>query len=219
MNILSQATPLFGSRMYLLREVGRAIVVDPYGGPEGLAFLGTHVESLDYAILTHEHYDHISGSNRVRELYGCPVVCSRACADRVGDPRTNMSRYWESLCQLRGCPADLPPDLSMDYRASADLTFEGQWEFGWQGHRLLLRQTPGHSPGSLCVLVDGGILFSGDSLTGEFPTTLRFPGGSRRVFREETLPWLRSLPGSVMVYPGHFEPFQLGSYRFWESSM
>lgn len=219
MEIRRLTTPMLGANTYLLSEAGRALVVDPHAGEEGRCFLRQHAATLDYAILTHEHYDHVSGSNWVRETYGCPVVCSRACADRLGDPRTNMSHYWESLCQLHGCEADVAPGLSRDYRGVADLTFEGQWELEWQGHRLLLKETPGHSPGSICLLVDGHILFSGDSLTGEHPTVLRFPGGSRRGYREQTLPWLLSLPDSVVVHPGHFEPFQLGSYRLWEQTL
>lgn len=219
MDIQRLATPLLGANMFLLSEGDRAVVIDPCAGEEGRTFLRDHAVIVDFAVLTHEHYDHISGSNWLRQTYGCPVICSRACADRIGDPRTNMSRYWESLCQLHGREADVPSGLSGDYRGVADLTFEGPWELEWQGHLLLLKETPGHSPGSICVLVDGHILFSGDSLTGECPTILRFPGGNKSAFRARTVPWLRSLPESVMVHPGHFESFRLGSYRFWERSL
>ena len=62
--------------------------------------------------------------------------------------------------------------------------------------------TPGHSAGSCCILIDD-MLFSGDTILENINVT-GFPGGSRKKYREVTVPILKHiLPGVRCVYPGH----------------
>ena len=79
----------------------------------------------------------------------------------------------------------------------------------WQGHKLFMKETPGHSKGSICILVDDKYLFSGDTIFREFPTATRMPGGSTRAYKTITEPWLESLPQDIVVYPGHTDSFVL----------
>jgi glyoxylase-like metal-dependent hydrolase (beta-lactamase superfamily II) len=70
--------------------------------------------------------------------------------------------------------------------------------------RLSTIHTPGHTPGSMCFLLDGSpILFSGDTL---------FPGGPGNTFGSDTAfdqiieqidRRLLTLPGDTIVLPGH----------------
>ena len=74
MRVLQFATPLLASNMYLLAEKGRGIIIDPYGG--FMPQITGECSGIDCILLTHEHYDHISGTNALRERYGCPVISS-----------------------------------------------------------------------------------------------------------------------------------------------
>jgi len=68
--------------------------------------------------------------------------------------------------------------------------------------RLAFLLTPGHTPGSLCVLANEKYLFTGDTLfIGDCGRT-DLPGGSNAdMFR--SMQRLKSLPDSLTVYPGH----------------
>lgn len=212
MKVLRFITPLLSSNMYLLTENSHGILIDPYDGfTSGIA---GECKVIDSILLTHEHYDHISGANAFREQYGCPVVCSEICGQRIQDPTHNFSRYYEAYATVqtgKPVPEDLPP--VEEYFAHADETFSGQRVLSWQGHELILTETPGHSPGSICILLDGNLLFSGDTLLqGEVAVT-RFPGGSRRQYEQAALPYLRGLPDETLVYPGHYGAFRLGEHK------
>ena len=63
--------------------------------------------------------------------------------------------------------------------------------------------TPGHSPGSVCYLCrSAGILFSGDTLFADNIGRCDLWGGSYSVMRQ-SLKMLRTLDGSLTIYPGH----------------
>ncbi len=62
--------------------------------------------------------------------------------------------------------------------------------------------TPGHTPGSICLLVDGKDLFTGDTLFIDDCGRCDLPGGSLEdMFR--SMRRIRSLPDGIMVRPGH----------------
>jgi len=63
--------------------------------------------------------------------------------------------------------------------------------------------TPGHTPDSICLLVDKEKLFTGDTLfVGECGRT-DLPGGNAKNLYESLFNKLLSLEDSVEVYPGH----------------
>jgi len=62
--------------------------------------------------------------------------------------------------------------------------------------------TPGHTPGSVCLIVDDKALITGDTLfIGDCGRT-DFPGGSDELMFQ-TLQRLKALPDELIVYPGH----------------
>ena len=70
--------------------------------------------------------------------------------------------------------------------------------------RVVLRfiQTPGHTPGGLCIIVDAKYLLTGDTLfIGDCGRT-DLPGGSNREMLHSMLK-LKSLDDGLIVFPGH----------------
>lgn len=194
---------VLSSNMYVVVEGDRAIVIDPSDDVEPAE--GLHVECI---LLTHEHYDHISGVNLWKEETNAPVVCSSACAASIRDPKKNLARYFSVFCELQTwVKADTIPEYDPGYRCEADETFTDRKEFGWLGHRWLLFELPGHSPGSIGILLDGTALFSGDSLIKDCKTNFGAPGGSRKQWETTSVPRLKNLSKDIRVYPGHFGDF------------
>jgi len=62
--------------------------------------------------------------------------------------------------------------------------------------------TPGHSPGSVCFLVEN-CLFSGDTLFVDACGRVDMPGGDPRKMWWSLNHTLRSLDDSILIYPGH----------------
>jgi glyoxylase-like metal-dependent hydrolase (beta-lactamase superfamily II) len=83
--------------------------------------------------------------------------------------------------------------------------------------RLRLRTilTPGHTPGSMCFLVQGSpVLFSGDTLFPGGPGATKFPGGDfPTIIRSIDDLLFRPLPAETIVLPGHGAETTIGEER------
>ena len=198
-------SPFLKSNMYIVREGGHAIVLDPFQNTDPAEGL-----EIDKIILTHEHYDHISGVNLWKEKTHAPVLCSAACAENIKNPTKNLARIFEIFCELQTwVRIETPPEYEPGYTCSADEIFTDEFSFGWAGHQWELFEIPGHSRGSIGVMLDGSCFFSGDSLLENDVTETRLPGGSTRQWYETGRPRLEKLPSGIRVYPGHFKSFYI----------
>ncbi len=202
MEIKAYSSDLLSSNMYVISENGHAVVIDPFRDTdrgEGLI--------IDLMMVTHEHYDHISGVNAWKEAYCAPLLCSEACAANLGDTVKNQSRHFDVFCELQSwIKQDAPVDTEPDYKCKADMTFKDKTEFEWQGHLFRLFEMHGHSQGSIGIYLDD-LFFSGDSLLEGKDTELRLPGGSRKQWKELGEPRIKAVPPGTVIYPGHFDSF------------
>lgn len=197
--------PVIDSSMYLIAAGSACLIVDPCISKEAEALLRELGIQESLILLTHEHYDHISGVNRLRELLPCRVVCSRSCGERIKDPRKNTAAYFAALIaqRLEAEQAVLQEYLDVEYACRADETYSGETEIKWKDLTLRMRETPGHSPGSQIIEIGKHWYFTGDTLIPGLDVITRLPGGSRKDFETVTRPYLRTIaPGSVL-FPGH----------------
>ena len=148
--------------------VGRtALLVDCGSGlaPEALdrALLGCGVEvpALTGVLATHGHLDHVGDGQRLRGL-GLPVLVHDGDAEavRTGDPELTCAQ------SLYGVPFPAFEPQPVEDGDTIDL---GEV-------RVEVLHTPGHTPGSLCVVVETAgrrVLLAGDTLWGGFSSAIR----------------------------------------------
>ncbi|MDY7103636.1 MAG: MBL fold metallo-hydrolase [Actinomycetota bacterium] len=81
--------------------------------------------------------------------------------------------------------------------------------------RLKTIHTPGHTPGSMCFLLEGSpVLFSGDTLFPGGPGATKFPGGDfDTIIRSIEDRLFRRLDASTIVMPGHGDDTTIGTER------
>lgn len=198
-------SPYLDACCYLLREDRHVVIVDPCDTEE--LRRAVNVFKVDFSLITHEHWDHISGIPFVREC-GARVLCGPSCEDGLGNPKINGSRYAIQLATMM--PEYTSQELldvpEMVY--SADQVMKDKEKLVWLEHVFEFRYTPGHSPGSCCILLDDEIMFSGDLLFVDRPTQYRWPGGDKKQL-SASIDWAMSLNPNLQIYPGHFRPFTL----------
>ena len=198
------------SNMYILESNGHIILIDPH-----ITSLENVNGIVDFILLTHEHYDHISGVNFWREKTGAKVICSEPCNVSLKNPLKNFSSFFKEFCEIQTMVEVDREVENLNYYCNGDITFKNNFEFKWQRSILKLFETPGHSEGSSCILVNDKILFSGDSLFLNHPTVLKFPGGSKKQWLQKSLPLLKTIPKDARIFPGHFESFNMADYKYW----
>ena len=205
MKINKYDSGLLHSCMYVVEDNGHAIIIDPCVNTDCAENL-----IIDFIVLTHEHYDHISGVNIWKEKTKAPVVCSEKCSVNIMDSKKNMSRYFDVFCEMQTwIPKEELHIQSVKYVCCADSTFNNTTSFTWQNHIIELMEIPGHSAGSIGIKIDNEHFFSGDSLLEKEPIELRFPGGSKKQWELIGKERIENLKKGIRIWPGHFDDFIL----------
>lgn len=196
------------ANMYVLVHGKNALVIDPNDSMDGQLFLKQNNISCVTVLLTHEHFDHISGTNWLKDNFDCTVITNCKCAEHIKLPQKNLSDKTEVLRAFNAALSSREDLCTINpFSCNADITFQKTYDIGWFGHSVHIIETPGHTPGSVCIILDKKIIFSGDTLLKEYKTITRLPGGDKKLFKNYTLPLLKKYEtDEVIVYPGHGEP-------------
>lgn len=158
---------------------------------QGLTDKGFKVAGI---LLTHGHFDHIWGVERLTELSGAKVYALDAESELCESPSMNVSESVGRACSIR-------PD---------ELLKDGQ-EFEIDGIKGKVLATPGHTAGSCCYYFqEDNILISGDTLFQESVGRTDLPTGSMSLLIRSIKEKLMTLPEETMVYPGHGDVTSIG---------
>jgi hydroxyacylglutathione hydrolase len=140
--------------------------------------------SLRLIVSTHRHWDHIGDNAAVSTETGAVIAVH--AEDRAGLERP----------EARFAPFEIPPCVP-----AVELAEGGRVRFGSIDLEVL--HTPGHTPGSVCLLAAGdGVLLSGDTLFRGGWGRVDLPGGDPEAI-VESLVRLRGLDAGLRVLPGH----------------
>ena len=104
----------------------------------------------------------------------------------------------------------MPPQMTAGTLYYTDLYAEGD-RVQVAGVTLKVLHTPGHTPGSVCLLCED-VIFSGDTLFAGSCGRTDCPGGSTSQILS-SLRRLAGLPGDYRVLPGHAEETTLSRER------
>ncbi len=179
------------------------LVIDPISTDEFWEFIEKAGVKKAIVVLTHEHFDHICGLNGLRKKILCTVYAQKKCSQNIGSAVKNLSSAADVLAQLNEKVMCSGGKVESFVCEPAEIEMNNKLRFRWMGHDVLLIATPGHSEGSICVVVDDMIAFTGDSLLCK-PIITKLPGGSRKDYREIARPVLNQIVESVeMIFPGH----------------
>ena len=174
------------SNTYILYSEKEAIVIDPSDtGESVINFLKKRNLTLLAILLTHGHFDHIRGVNRLLKDFDVPIYVHNEDEQMLKDPYINCS-FDENVV------VDKSPVLVND----GDV-------LSFPFCEIKVIHTPFHTRGSVCYyLKDNNVLFSGDTLFKMSVGRDDLPNSCPNK-RSESLKKIKSLPGVTKIYPGH----------------
>ena len=140
-----------------------------------------------YVILTHEHFDHIWGVNKILDIYQTPIICSEKCWDSIGNNKKNLSIFYNNV----------------GFEINTNHSNKIVKETYFNKSKINLIDTPGHSQGSITILIDN-LMFSGDTIMMDTNIVTKLPGGNKKHLAE-SLKYIQKLyeNQNITVYPGH----------------
>ena len=156
-------------------ENGVCAVIDPGDEPEKiLAYAREHGLRICAVLLTHGHFDHVGGVRAIAQATACPVWMH----EKDLTLRTTMT---------------VAAPYYTDFYAEGDEVAVGSLRF-------LVMETPGHTPGSVCLLCEN-TLFTGDTLFAGSCGRTDLGGNAQDMRR--SLARLAAIRENYTVCPGH----------------
>lgn len=174
-------------------------VIDPGGdAAEILSAIGRHRLKLEYILLTHAHFDHISGVAELVEATHAPIAL------HPGDLPLLRARGGAAMFGIFMRPSP-EPNVALS---------EGQViEVG--ALRLNVLHTPGHTPGHVTFHErTAKAAFDGDVLFMQGIGRTDFPGSSYQQLMDSIRNKLFTLPDDTTIYPGHGPATTVGEERW-----
>lgn len=164
------------------------LVVDPGEDGEKIAsWIQKRGFTCEGILLTHGHFDHITGVSELLSLVGGKVYACEQEKELLMDPQLNAST-------MMGYEVALEPEI---------LLRDGQI-FEAAGMTFRVIHTPGHTKGSCCYYAEEDkVLFCGDTIFMESVGRTDFPTGNGGELLDSVRNKVLTLPDDVKIYPGH----------------
>ena len=177
-NIKTLALGAFQTNCYLVwdESADTCVVIDPGYEPDTVLDEVRNLgKTIAAVLLTHGHFDHVGGVRELAAETGCPVY-------------------------LHEAELSMPPQMTAGPLYYTNLYKEGDFVEA-AGLSFKVLHTPGHTPGSVCLLAENTIL-SGDTLFRGSCGRTDLPGGDWATI-VKSLKRLAALEGNFWVFPGH----------------
>ena len=210
--------PLGIDNVYVVKGKG-SVMIDSGAPKKGAAFLKglekikIRPEEIQLIILTHGHWDHIGSTAEIKNMTGAKVVMhknEKQWLEESLKPMPPGVTSWGKI-STKLFSWTIVPFVHIQ-PTEVDIVLENEEfsleEYGISGKVVY---TPGHSSGSVSVLLETGEAFVGDMAMNKFPLRLS-PG---LPIYAENLPslvnsWQLLLNGGAKtVYPSHGGPFSI----------
>lgn len=167
-----------------------------------------NIKQIDYLILTHTHFDHCANAAYLKKKFNCKIIVHKQEANYL---ETGFSFLAVSHHPLRNKAIKM---LNGKFRffvkvpkTVADKTVDNELSFSVNNVPVKIIHTPGHSKGSITIILNGSAAFVGDNLVHIKPERIfpAFADDKYQVFTQ----WERYIELDIpLFYPGHGIPVQ-----------
>ncbi len=175
------------------------IIIDPAENILLYEYLKGKSIKSGFILLTHEHIDHITGTNFLKTQYpDFKMVATLRCAEAIVDPKKNLSIFYGKNY------SSIPSDILLERKQSISTPYSmiKFYPFG------------GHSPGGVIIQINN-VLFVGDQFIKNLKTVTKLPGGSKRELIDSYNFIKKNFDPEIIIYPGHGENFTVNELKLW----
>lgn len=172
------------SNVFLVSKDGRHVLADTSTRAhwrkltERLNALSIGPGELSALVLTHAHFDHAGSAAMIRETYKAGIIISEREKDLLEsgtnaplDGALPLARFlYRNIAKRFGLLDRMPYEP-----CRCDIAVRDRYGLEGLGLGAYLLLTPGHTSGSMSLIVDGEIAIAGDALFGVFPGSVLPP--------------------------------------------
>lgn len=185
---------IFESNTFLIScEGSNAVWLVDVGDTEKVIDSLSFDSQVKGVFLTHTHFDHLYGINKLYEEFPNMVVyVAESGVEGLYSAKQNLSKYHE-------CP--------LEYKGTNVVKlYDGSLVEIYPEIALKAFATPGHTPDSMSFLIEE-YLFTGDAYIPQAPVVSKLPGGDKAM-AYKSKQFLIGFSRGKVLFPGHGDVFR-----------
>lgn len=199
--------PVCDNKVFIVDPAACSISGDSFSF---LNFLKTNNLECIGIVLTHSHFDHITGLFELKEIF--PNAKIAIHKDEASEIQAGLGPMNQSILQNFGMSSLIPffnqfvnPDILLQDKNNLSIFAQSPDEkLSSELKKWIVIHTPGHSPGSICLYnEEKRVLISGDTLFYGTCGRTDMYGGNQRTIESSLAKLDRIIPNGTKVYPGH----------------
>jgi hydroxyacylglutathione hydrolase len=161
------------------------------------------VNRIDFLILTHTHFDHAANSKKIKEKYKARVIVHKDEASYLTSGENIIpqgTNYFTRIIVFLF--AGVFPSLARYEPCNYDILVNSVFELKDIGFNGCIMHTPGHTTGSVSIIIDDEVAIVGDTMFGVIKGSA-FPPYANDI-KQLITSWGRLLETKCTVFiPGH----------------
>lgn len=205
------------SNAYLIKTLKGFIMID--AGVDGktnevkkvLDTINADLAHIKLIIITHVHYDHVGSLYEIKNKSGAQVLVHENEKDDLMRGYTRFPKGTMMFSKI------VSTSVNQFSRAifkpvEPDITIKDVWHLDDYGIEGKVIHTPGHTKGSLCVIIKGKYCFTGDTMTNIFPNTVYPPFANDEALLLKSWAKIKN-HGCEKYFPGHGKVFDKAKFE------
>lgn len=162
-----------------------------------------NISKIDYLILTHAHFDHAANSKKLKEIYKAAIIIHRTEATNLNQGTNPLTSGTNQFYRLITKFQDKSLAKFLNYEpCENDYVVDSRFDLNEFGFDAFILHTPGHTIGSISIIVDNEIALVGDCMFGIFRNSV-FPPVALDI-KEMIKSWGKLLETGCSIYiPSH----------------
>ncbi len=140
--------------------------------------LGVNDKNLEALMLTHTHFDHAENAANIKEQFGARIIAHETEAGylEAGDSPLPAGTVFYTKWLMKTFRTKAQPMFR--YRPVAcDIKVRDKFDLNPLGFNACILHVPGHTKGSVAIIVDNEVAFTGDNMVGVFDNSIMPPFG------------------------------------------
>jgi hydroxyacylglutathione hydrolase len=195
------------SNVYLIKLDNMTIMVDTSVKSDYLNIKNNlnkiNVDNIDYLILTHIHFDHVSNALKFKNEYKCKIITNQDSVNLIENSKSEEIIGINLYSNLVSKIASKISKFTKYDKFEIDITFNSNEDF-ILGNKIQILSGPGHTNNSIIIIVNNEITLVGDDMFGIFKNRIYPPFVSDKESLIKT--WKKLIDGNCSLFlPGHGE--------------
>jgi len=177
---------------------------------DALAKFDADLKDVILIIITHVHYDHVGSLKELKKMTGAPILAHKNAAELLEKGKTDFPKGTMLFSKIISRLANLFSEGKFE-PVEAEIIMDESYnlsEFGIEGEVVY---TPGHTDGSISVIIEGKHFICGDTFFNFFPNSIYPPFANDQDKLIES--WMKIASFNCeKFYPGHGDVFDKSKF-------